>query len=97
MPKLLKGRTNIKIFAPHPTSGAFGAVIGLPSLWTGWSGGSIQIQDTRFGANITEATSARWESGHGVEPDIVVAEKLSDAISGVDTILQTATDWLASP
>ena len=48
MPKLLKGRTNVKIFAPHPTSGAFGSISSLPSPWTGWSGGSLQVQDARF-------------------------------------------------
>ena len=32
MPRLLKGRTGVKIFAPHPTSGAFGAVVQHESL-----------------------------------------------------------------
>jgi hypothetical protein len=96
MPRLLKGRTNIKIFAPHPTSGAFGAISSLPSLWTGWSGGSLQVQDARFAVDLASASTARWESGHGVEPDVIVAEKLSDALAGVDTIVEAATQWLAS-
>jgi hypothetical protein len=96
MPRLLKGRTGIKIFAPHPTSGAFGAISSLPALWTGWSGGSLQVQDARFASDLAGASTARWESGHGVEPDVVVVEKLSDALAGVDTIVQAATQWLAS-
>jgi len=96
MPKLLKGRTNVKIFAPHPTSGAFGSVSQLPSLWSGWSGGSLQVQDARFAPSVAATAGVRWESGHGVEPDTVVAQRLSDALNGVDTILQAATDWLAS-
>ncbi|MDB4938135.1 MAG: hypothetical protein JWP87_5107 [Labilithrix sp.] len=96
MPRLLKGRTGIKIFAPHPTSGAFGAISSLPALWTGWSGGSLQVQDARFASDLAGASSARWESGHGVEPDVLVVEKLSDALAGVDTIVEAATAWLAS-
>jgi len=95
MPRLLKGRTKFKIFAPHVTSGAFGAITELPGVATGWSGGSLQIQDSRFAPDLTSASQTRWESSHGVEPDVVVTEKLSDALNGVDTILQTATTWLA--
>ena len=84
------------MFGPHPTSGAFGAVGSLPGVWTNWSGGSIQIQDSRFGSDMTEASNARWESGHGVAPDTVVTQKLSDAIVGVDTIVTVATAWLES-
>ncbi|MDF2692439.1 MAG: hypothetical protein K0S65_822 [Labilithrix sp.] len=97
MPRLLKGRTGIKIFAPHPTSGAFGAVLQLPSVASGWSGASLQIQDARFAPAIDQVGEVRWESGHGVEPDVVVVQKLSDALSGVDTIVTTATAWLAAP
>jgi hypothetical protein len=97
MPRLLQGRSNFQIFAPHPTSGAFGAIMELPGLGTNWSGGSMQFQDSRFAATRAAAADARWESGHGVEPDVVVAEKLSDALLGVDTIVTTAAAWLASP
>jgi hypothetical protein len=97
MPKLLKGRSGFQIFAPHPTSGAFGAISSLPSLWSGWSGGSLQVQDARFSTSLTGAGDARWESGHGVPPDVLVVEKLSDALAGVDTIVEAATQWLANP
>src|SRR5688572_32605344 len=52
MPRLLKGRSNFHIFAPHPTSGAFGAVSQLPPLYTNFGGGSLQIQDARFPATL---------------------------------------------
>ncbi len=96
MPKLLKGRSNLKIFAPHPTSGAFGAVTGFSSFLPGWGGGSIQYQDSRFGTTFDAFGAARWESGHGVEPDVVIAQKMSDAIAGKDTILEAARAWLVS-
>lgn len=97
MPRLLKGRTGFQIFAPHPTSGAFGAVLSVAPVASGWSGGSIQIQDARFAASLEDLPTARWESGHGVEPDVVVVQKLSDALGGVDTIVKAATAWLAAP
>jgi hypothetical protein len=93
----VKGRENLKIFSPGPTSGAFGSISSIPSFLIGWGGGSMQMQDSRFGATFADFASARWESGHGVEPDVVVVQKLSDAIDGVDTILQAATAWLATP
>lgn len=97
MPRLLQGRSGFKIFAPHPTSGAFGAVVQLPALVTGWSGGSLQIQDARFAKDLGSAETVRWESGHGVPPDVLVVQKLSDALVGKDTILEAASAWLASP
>lgn len=97
MPRLLKGRDGFKVFAPHPTAGAFGAISSLPSLYPGWSGGSIQVQDARFAPTLAQVKDARWESGHGVEPDEIVPQKLSDAIAGVDTLLTAATAWLAAP
>lgn len=97
MPRLLKGRSNIRIFAPHPTSGAFGAVSSLPSFVPGVNGASIQIQDARFADSLDAIDDARWESGHGVVPDVTVVQKLSDTLRGTDTLLVAATDWLVSP
>jgi hypothetical protein len=96
MPRLLRGRTALKIFGPHATAGAFGAVTQFSPFMPGWGGGSIQYQDSRFGKTYAELPSARWESGHGVEPDIVVAQKVSDALAGCDTILEAARAWLRS-
>lgn len=94
MPRLLKGRSNVKIFGPHPTAGAFGAITTVPSFAPGYSGGSMQYQDSRFAATYGDFAAARWESGHGVEPDVVIAQKVSDAILGKDTILEAARAWL---
>ncbi len=97
MPRLLQGRSKFRIFAPHPTSGAFGAIISLPGMSGGFQGGSIQIQDSRFGATANDVMAASWESGHGVVPDQVVAQKLSDTLNGVDTILTAAKVWVNAP
>ncbi|MBI2388682.1 MAG: hypothetical protein HYV09_03610 [Deltaproteobacteria bacterium] len=94
MPRLLAGRTGFRIFAPHPTAGAFGAVTSFSSFMPGWGGGSLQYQDSRFGSTYAELSSVRWESGHGVAPDVVVAQKVSDALNGKDTMLEAARAWL---
>ena len=97
MPRLLKGRSKVRIFAPHPTTGAFGSIASLPGIWTGWSGGSMQVQDTRFAPDLASLVNAQWESSHGVVPDAVVAQKLSDTLKGEDTMLAAATAWLQAP
>lgn len=97
MPKLLQGRSRFRIFAPHPTAGAFGSIIQVPSILPGFQGGSIQIQDSRFGKDYGGAQTARWESGHGVEPDEIVMQKQSDIFRGEDTLLNTARAWLEAP
>jgi hypothetical protein len=94
MPRLLQGRRGFRIFAPGPTVGAFGAVVSFPSFMPGWSGGSIQFQDSKFAATTAALEGARWESGHGVAPDVVVAQKQSDAILGRDTLVSAARAWL---
>lgn len=97
MPKLLQGRSKFRVFAPHPTAGAFGAVIQLPGILPGFQGGSIQIQDSRFAKTYADTQTARWESGHGVEPDETVVQKQSDLLTGEDTILKAARAWLEAP
>ena len=68
-----------------------------PPVSSGWTGGSIQIQDSRFAPDVAGLKTARWESGHGVAPDEVVVQKLSDTLAGTDTILAAALAWLATP
>ncbi len=97
MPKLLQGRSKLRVFGPHPTSGAFGAVISVPAPLPGFREGSIQIQDSRFATDYTSAQTARWESGHGVEPDQIVVQKQSDILKGEDTLINVARAWLAAP
>lgn len=96
MPRLLQGRTKFRIFAPNPTSGAFGAITSFASFMPGWGGGSLQYQDSRFGKTYEELATMRWESGNGVPPDQVIAQKVSDAIAGKDTMLEAARAWLKS-
>jgi hypothetical protein len=92
--RLVKGRENQMIFSPGPTSGAFGSISSIPSFLIGWGGGSMQMQDSRFGATFADFATARWESGHGVEPDVVIAETMSDAIRDRDTMVEAAHAWL---
>jgi len=94
--RLVKGRSNLKIFSPGVTSGAFGSVSSLPPFVVGWGGGSLQMQDALFGDSYDTLPAARWESGHGVPPDVVVAERMSDAIRDRDTMLEAAHAWLAT-
>ncbi len=96
MPRLLKGRSKLRIFAPHPTSGAFGAVTSFSPFMTNFGGGSIQYQDSRFAPTYGDFSAARWESGNGVEPDQVIAQKMSDALLGKDTMIEAAHAWLRS-
>lgn len=94
-PRLLKGRTNLRVFGPTHTSGAYGAITSLGAFFPGWQGGSIQYTDTRFAATLAEIPAARWESSHGVAPDVVVAQTVSDLLLNRDTILDAANKWLA--
>jgi hypothetical protein len=97
VPRFLKGRPGVRIFGPHETSGAYGAVVSLPPLLPGEAyGGSIQIHDTRFATSLEDVEVARpFESGTGVTPDEVVVQKLSDALVGTDTMITRARAWLA--
>lgn len=94
VPKMLQGRENFKIFGPHPTSGAFGEIAHWSALPPGWDEGSLQILDTRFGATAQAARTGEWASGAGVEPDVLVTQKISDLLAGKDTALEAARAWL---
>ncbi len=97
MPRLLKGRARLRVFAPHATAGAFGLLVTLPALLPGYRTATIQVQDTRFGVDYAQAAGAQWESGRGVEPDEVVVQTLSDLLRGEDTLLRVARAWLEAP
>jgi len=94
--RLVKGRNNLKIFAPGSTSGAFGSVSSLPSFLVGWGGGSVQMQDALFASSFSGLSSVPWESGRGVPPDVVTAQTMSDAIRDRDTMIEAAHAWLAT-
>ncbi|MBI5497330.1 MAG: hypothetical protein HY904_20115 [Deltaproteobacteria bacterium] len=94
-PRLLQGRPGFRIFGPTRTAGAFGAITTLPPLLASeYYGGSIQVHDTRFADSAELLLTARYESGHGVPPDEVITQKLSDSLSGSDTMLARARAWL---
>jgi hypothetical protein len=94
VPRDLLGAANIRIFGPHPTTGAYGQISLIPSMVAGWSPGSIQVLDTRFGSSFATAVAAPWASGTGVAPDEVVLQKVSDILAGTDTVLTAARAWL---
>ncbi len=94
VPRLLQGRAGFRVFGPHPTAGAFGEVSRVPPLLTSWTSGRIQVLDARFSTSASGAAAARWESGHGVVPDEVVTQRLSDVLAGRDTMLTAARAWL---
>jgi hypothetical protein len=94
VPRELVGASNVRIFGPHPTTGAYGEVSLVPSMVAGWSPGSTQVLDTRFGSSFATAVAAPWASGTGVAPDQVVLQKVSDILAGTDTVLAAARAWL---
>lgn len=82
-----------RIFGAVPTYGAFGPLSRMPRVAGELFGGSFQVHDTVFLADLTE-TSTTFETGFGVEPDEVVRQKQSDALAGVDTLLARARAWI---
>jgi hypothetical protein len=91
---LIQGRTNQRIFGPGPTSGSYGFILSLPALLLGWRGGSIQMSDSIWGTSHADIAAHQFSSGTGVPPDQIVAQKMSDAINNVDTMLAVAQAWL---
>lgn len=82
-----------RIFGPVPTYGAFGVVWRLPAMPGELTGGSVQVHDTVFMADPGDI-NLDFTTGVGVEPDEVVYQKQSDALAGVDTLLERARAWL---
>jgi hypothetical protein len=93
--RMVQGRPNQRVFSPGNTSGAFGTISSMPSMLVGWYGGSIQMEDSRWGATLDEIAGQPWQSGTGIAPDVVIAERMSDAIDDRDTMLEAAHAWLA--
>jgi hypothetical protein len=96
-PGKIVGLPSFQIFAPHPSSGAFGEESNLPPVLGPWLTGSTQVLDFRYGSTLSAAMSASWSSGVGVQPDQVVTQKLSDLLAGQDTVLLAAEAWLQAP
>ncbi len=93
---LLAGHNNLTVLGPNPTSGSYGTISSTAGMLWGWYGGSAQMTDSIWGPNLTalEASTAKFRSGVGVAPDQVVAQTMSDALQGHDTVLTAAHAWL---
>jgi hypothetical protein len=96
-PKKIQGLPNVRIFGPHPTTGAYGEISYLPPILGPWGVGSTQVLDFRYGSTLPLAMGASWSSGVGVPPDQIVTQKLSDLLAGQDTLLAAAETWLEAP
>jgi hypothetical protein len=93
----VEGRTNQRVFGTGPTSGSYGTISSIAPNLLGWHGGSVQVTDSLWGPSPEALAAQSFRSGVGVRPDVVVAEKMSDAMSGVDTMLAAARAWLEAP
>ena len=85
LPYLMKGASQVRLFGPGPTMGAFGTFFQY-SYWGGlrWSLGA---EDSLTPEGITLC-------GRGVDPDEVVFPKQSDLLEGKDTVHEAAVHWL---
>ncbi len=92
--RLIPYRTGpTRIFSPGPTCGAFGPVYAMPSHFDEISGGRMQHHDTLFLERSGDDTT-EFATGVGVPPDELVFQRQSDALQGIDTIVETAKAWL---
>lgn len=94
VPRLLGGRRGFRVFGPHPSHGAYGAVSKVPPILSSWGARTLQTFDSRFGPTPALARAAPWASGKGVVPDEVVVQKVSDILRDRDTVLDAAKAWL---
>ncbi len=95
VPRLMTGRAAFRVFGPHPSHGSYGEISDVPPIASSWYPGSLQVLDMRFGATLADAQAGTWQSGHGVVPDQVVLQKVSDILLDQDTVLAAAQAWLA--
>lgn len=95
LPKMLtyRKRGETRFFGPAPTYGAFGAIVSMPPLLGDYYGGSFQIQDTVFAAT-PDARELNFSTSTGIPPDERVIQKQSDAVQGIDTVLEAAKMWV---
>lgn len=91
----LKGRSQLRMFGPGPTAGAYGGIMGTsPLLPHETRGGTLQFSDSLMAADPSLLNAAPFISGQGIPPDEVLAQKQSDALQGKDTLLERARAWL---
>ncbi len=85
MPFAMKGAPNVRIFGPHATAGAFSTFINFEF----YNGMGFQIA-----SGDTIAASGEALIGTGVAPDVVVQQRQSDLMVGVDSIHEAALSWV---
>lgn len=85
MPFGMKGAPNLRIFGPGPTAGAFSTYIQFSYY------GGISFQ---FASGDTIAADGTSLMGRGVMPDVIVQQKQSDLLAGVDTMHEAALAWI---
>lgn len=91
--QLSRRTARTRIFGPGPTYGAFGMIMGLPDHEVGIQGGTLQATDASTLDAPDSPLDARM-SGPGIPPDVVVLQKQSDAVAGIDTLMEAAHAWL---
>lgn len=93
--RMLTMRTagDTRIFGPARTYGAFGVVWTRPAFFGEIAGGSFQVHDAVFLEDRSDR-NLNFTTGRGVEPDVEVLQRQSDAIRGVDTVLEEAKAWV---
>ncbi|MFO0613756.1 MAG: S41 family peptidase [Polyangiaceae bacterium] len=85
MPFGMKGSPHVRIFGPGPTAGAFSTFIEFNYY------GGLAFQ---FASGDTIAADGTSLMGRGVMPDVVVQQKQSDLLAGVDSIHEAALAWI---
>lgn len=85
LPLGMKGAPKVKLFGPGPTAGAFSTFI----QFSYWGGMSFQLA-----SGDTIRNDGVPMLGTGVLPDVVVQQKQSDLMVGVDSIHEAALAWV---
>ncbi len=85
LPLGMKGAPNVRLFAPHPTAGAFSTFVNFAYYDT------FEIQ---MASGDTITFDGKAHIGHGVPPDEVVAQRQSDLLSGKDSLHEAALAWV---
>lgn len=85
LPLGLKGASNVRLFGPYETSGAFSTRLAL-GYWLGMS--------FTLASGDTYVEDGRTINGFGVPPDEVVLPRQSDLVQGKDTVFEAALAWL---
>jgi len=87
LPHGMKGAPKVRLFGPGPSAGGFSTFI----QFVYWGGISFQ-----FASGDTITKNGDPLIGHGTVPDVIIDQKQSDLMVGVDTIHEAALAWVRS-